>query len=88
MSVCGCLFHSSDQREVPEFQNLLVSSARGQNWRVARIGICCLKLEPDLFTLALKQVEMSHLATFKLLRSCFETKKIRQSVWWDTILIS
>ena len=58
------------------------------NWRVARIGICCLKLEPDLFTLALKQVEMSHLATFKLLRSCFETKKIRQSVWWDTILIS
>ena len=38
--------------------------------RVARIELlvdAVLLLEPDLSTLALKQVEMSHLATFKLL---------------------
>ena len=29
MSICGCLFHSTDQSEVPEFQNLLISSACG-----------------------------------------------------------
>ena len=46
MSVCGCLFHSTNQRGVPEFQNLLISVVRvGQITpeleapRVARIGL-------------------------------------------------
>ena len=41
MSVCGCLFHSTNQREI---QNLLVSSACGPDCSrvapgVARIGL-------------------------------------------------
>ena len=40
MSVCGCLFHSTDQREVPEWKNLFVSSGYGPDRsRAARIGL-------------------------------------------------
>ena len=70
------LFHS-------EFQNLLVTSgvwARSlPSWRHLELSELdfrwmlaeVLLLDPDLSTLALKQVEMSHLATFKLLLKLF-----------------
>ena len=59
---------------MPLFQNLFVCSACGPNrsrargteldfwWMLSEVWL----LKPDLFTLALKQVEMSHLTTFKL----------------------
>ena len=40
-------------------------------------------LEPDLSTLALKQVEMSHLATFKLLLKLFKYARVDLCLCWD-----